>query len=46
MERLDVALPRDAEFLVGKIPVHVDDILNALRELARKLELKSNPVGM
>lgn len=40
VEKLEKALPRDAEVLVGTIMCGADDVAAAFRSLARKLKKK------
>jgi len=37
VEALELALPRDAELMVGDIPAYADDVVTALRGYARQL---------
>ena len=37
VEALELALPRDAEVMVGDMPAYADDVVNGLRGLARQL---------
>jgi hypothetical protein len=46
VERLDAALPRQVELMVGDLPADADDILKALRWLARKLDATPSSVGL
>lgn len=46
VERLDAALPRDIELMIGDLPANADDVLKALRVLARKLESAPTSVRM
>jgi hypothetical protein len=37
VEALELAVPRDAEVMVGDMPAYVDDVVEGLRGLARQL---------
>lgn len=37
VEALELALPRDAEVMVGDMPAYADDVVNGLRGFARRL---------
>jgi hypothetical protein len=37
VEALELALPRNAEVMVGDMPAYADDVVNGLRGLARQL---------
>jgi hypothetical protein len=38
VESLELALPRDAELMVGEIPAYADDVTEGLRRFAKRLE--------
>ncbi|HEX5726714.1 MAG TPA: hypothetical protein VFX98_14660 [Longimicrobiaceae bacterium] len=39
IEALELALPRDAELMVGDMPAYADDVMEGLRRFARRLEV-------
>jgi len=41
VEALEMALPRDAELMVGEMPAYADDVTESLRRFARRLEAGS-----
>jgi type II secretory pathway predicted ATPase ExeA len=38
IDALELALPRDAELMVGEMPAYADDVMEGLRKFARRLE--------
>jgi type II secretory pathway predicted ATPase ExeA len=38
IDALELALPRDAELMVGEMPAYADDVMEGLRRFARRLE--------
>jgi hypothetical protein len=38
IDALELAMPKDAELMIGEIPAYADDVMEGLRRFARRLE--------
>lgn len=38
IEALELALPKDAELMIGDLPAYADDVMEGLRRFARRIE--------